>query len=82
MVAVLAVSLPVARFRRVLPCALSSSSSFSSSCSISRVIFSLLVPNIMRRKLGDDQLQVFDLAVAAEQLLLLGKDKGCERLSI
>jgi hypothetical protein len=33
-------------------------------------------------KLGDDQLQVFDLTVASKQLLLLRHNKGFERLSI
>jgi hypothetical protein len=33
-------------------------------------------------QLRDDELEVFDLAVAAEQLLLLCKDECCERLSV
>src|ERR1700679_3166314 len=33
-------------------------------------------------KLGDDQLQVFDLTVASKQLLLLRQNQSFERLSI
>ena len=33
-------------------------------------------------KLGNDQLQVFDLTVTTKQLLLLRHNKGFERLSI
>jgi hypothetical protein len=48
----------------------SSSSSFNSSCSISRETFALLAEH-HPLELGDDQLQMFDLVVAAEQLFLM-----------